>query len=132
MPARRFAVLCAALASLSLAACGGDVTPAPVVTVSVVVVGPSQPQQPKCAEVFRIGQHIDYPPDVAQRGCLDPDGGTQIVGSIRCADGRHLYSVDPPTGAPRGFGFHGDVFHAVPVDFGTDEGYGEAYRACQG
>lgn len=79
-----------------------------------------------CADVFRPGQVIDK--DKA-KACLNPDGGIEVVGSFRCADGRYLYQADARTGAPKGWGFSGDVYHAAP-DLATDPGYGAAYRAC--
>jgi hypothetical protein len=90
----------------------------------------SQPPRPKCADVFVPGKVIRYSVEQASVGCLDPDGGVQIVGSQRCADGGRLYTVDASTGAARGWGRDGEPYHAVGGEVASDPGFGKAYDAC--
>lgn len=90
----------------------------------------SQPPRPKCADVFVPGKRIAFPPAEAAKGCADPDGGINIVGSFRCGDGRHLFQVDAATGAPRGWGFDGEAYHATPGEVASDAGYAKAYDEC--
>jgi hypothetical protein len=101
------------------------------------VIGPAggtslaAPPRPKCAEVFVPGRKIVFPPDEAAKGCADPDGGLQIVGVRRCADGGHLFNVDAATGAPKGWGLDGQPYHASS-NLDTDAEFGKAYDACNG
>lgn len=113
----------------ALAGCGDDPQPpaGPAVTGFPMA---SQPPRPKCADVFTPGKKIVFPPDEAAKGCADPDGGINIVGSFRCGDGRHLFQADASTGAPRGYGFDGDVYHATEGEVASDSGYKKAYAAC--
>ncbi len=92
----------------------------------------SPPVRPKCAEVFVPGKTIVFPPAEAAKGCADPDGGINVVGSFRCGDGRHLFQVDASSGAPRGWGFDGpgDVYHASAGEVASDPGYSAAYDKC--
>lgn len=91
----------------------------------------SQAALAKCADLYRDGQIIDDAK--ARAGCLDPDGTAHYGGWRRCNDGRHLINVDPDSGAPRGYGFGGDVFHATTKsDLSDDPGFGKAYAACNG
>lgn len=85
---------------------------------------------PACSAVFVPGKVIDFDADAAAAGCLDPDGGIQVVGSQRCGDGGRLYTVKAATGAPAGWGRHGGPFHAAKGDVAADPDFGKAYDAC--
>jgi hypothetical protein len=82
---------------------------------------------PQCSDMFQPGRSIHAPAVGPQ--CADPDGKWVVVGSFRCADGRHLWQVDASTGAPAGYGFDGR-----PYQRGTssDPGYSVAYATCHG
>lgn len=103
----------------------GGVTPASLVEISASIAA-----LPKCATLFVPGQVIDEAR--AANGCLDPDGGVQLVGGMRCNDGRHLWYIRAYTGAQEGFGFGGAPYQARTSDAATDGGYGPAYHACNG
>ncbi len=124
----------AAVLLFALAACGDDPEGpsggAAGPAGATVPAGASQPPRPKCAEVFVPGKVINYTAERASVGCVDPDGGVQIIGSHRCADGGRLYTVDASTGAARGWGRNGEVFHAVSGEVAADPAFGKAYDAC--
>jgi hypothetical protein len=89
----------------------------------------SQPARPKCADIFVPGKKIVFPPDEAAKGCADPDGGINILGSQRCADGKYLFTVKAATGAPAGWGLEGQPYHASN-DVASDKEFAKAYEAC--
>jgi hypothetical protein len=82
-----------------------------------------------CKDIFATGKIIDDAK--AKSGCKSPNGQLQILGYIDCSNGKTLYSVDARTGAPVGWGYGGEKFHAVK-DIAADAGYGKAYQACNG
>ncbi len=110
------------------------------ITVVVIALGGGDDQQapaddrdttaalPLCSQAFRPGQKIDQ--RQAAGGCLDPAGTVQAIGSTQCQDGRHLYQVDASTGARPGWGYGGDVYHAVKGDVAANAGYKKAYDTC--
>lgn len=131
-PARRAATVVVFVAVLGLNSCtssnaGGGQSPTGQQTVAA---RPTLSLPPPCKDLFRPGQRIDY--EKAKNGCTDPDGGIHFLGNFRCADGRHLWSVDANTGAPKGWGFDGDVFHTVTGDIAADPAYSRAYQTCNG
>ncbi|MFV2102805.1 hypothetical protein [Micromonospora sp. LOL_024] len=89
----------------------------------------SPPALPACADVFQPGETIDQ--EQAAAGCVDPDGGQQMVGAHRCDDGRHLWQVDASTGAKAGWGFGGGKYRASK-DAANDPAYSKAYEDCAG
>lgn len=105
------------------AGCGGTEATTPAAAAPTTA-----PALPKCSDLFKPGQKINQAK--ASGGCLDPDGGAQMVGSHRCNDGRHLWQVDASTGAPAGWGFGDGKFTAVK-DAASDPGYSKAYNACK-
>lgn len=108
---------------LAVAGCGSDETSQPTAGT------PLTPAPAKCSDVFQVGKKIDQ--NVANAGCTDPDGGIHGVGAHRCNDGRHLWQVDASTGAPLGWGFGGDVYHASKTkDIAADPAYKKAYDSC--
>ncbi len=106
----------------ALAGCGTDSQTEPPAAAA-----PTAPALPACADVFAPGETIDQ--DQAAAGCLDPDGGTQFPGSLRCNDGRHLWSVDAATGAKVGWGFGGGKYRASK-EVASDPAYAKAYETC--
>jgi hypothetical protein len=86
--------------------------------------------RPKCADVFVPGKTIVFPPAESAQGCVNPDGGLEIVGSRRCADGRYLFNVGAATGVPAGWGRDGELYHAVTGELGSDPDFSKAYDAC--
>lgn len=128
---RALLALPAVVLLFALAGCGGD-DPQPSATGQGAPVNAfSQPPRPKCADVFVPGKVIQFNAEQAAVGCLDPDGGVQIVGNRRCADGGRLYSIDGgSTGAPRGWGRDGEAYHAVKGELGADAAFRKAYDAC--
>lgn len=93
-----------------------------------------QKSLPKCSAVFKAGIKVTAKgASPTQIDCNDPDGTTQIIPLTRCGDGSHLGSVEPRTGAPRGWFFYGQAFHLVKGgEIAADKGYGAAYRKCNG
>ncbi|NUT31526.1 MAG: hypothetical protein HOV79_00475 [Hamadaea sp.] len=95
---------------------------------AVMAQASAEAAMPKCADLFQPGKIID---DLKGRnGCKDPDGSIVWTGWGRCDDGRHLFTVDASSGAPEGWGFGGDVFHAGKTP--GDKGFSRDYKACNG
>lgn len=119
-------IVVAALAAL--AACGSSPQRTAPAAATWAAQNSPTPALPACSTVFVPGKPIND--KQAQEGCLDPDEGIQIVGGFRCNDGSHLYSIEPATGAKRGWGFGGQAFHQVTGQVAADAGYAKAYEKC--
>lgn len=121
-----------AAALLMLAACGSSSSTSSETTASATASQTATTvSAPKCVGSFTDGK---IPADELVTGgstrCIDPDGTLRVSGATRCADGRHLASVDARSGAPEGWWLTGEVFHATSGPVAADPGYSAAYKAC--
>ena len=83
-----------------------------------------------CKEMYVPGKVIDEKKALA--GCMGPRNVISAGSFFNCADGRALFSVDAQSGAPAGWGFGGEKFHAVKGEIAADSGYSKAYGDCNG
>jgi hypothetical protein len=75
-----------------------------------------------CTKLWTPGTTI--PRDLAEVGCLEANGHTEIFGEIDCKDGSKLF------GDNRFWGYAGKITHVVVGDVADDKGYAEAWHTC--
>ena len=86
-------------------------------------------QLPSCSEVFVAGKVIDAE---EATGCRARNGERASLVAFRCPEGKTLYQIDTSSGAPKGWGVTGEMFHTVKGELWNDRGYMAAQDHCSG